>query len=247
MKEKRLITTLLSSNNDYYWGVLGLYYSLQKYNPEIPFCVIVLEDIDKKILNILEKHGISYRVFPRENFDTPDINNLNTTFNKFYSLCFIEYDKVLFMDADILVTQNIDYYFDYDIPNYILTSKLPSNYISNAVGLYKPNLFYFNFLKKYKNKGVDDENLLTNLYWNAWEERNYWLPMLYIDIDKFKQYQYPPIIHQFGPNKYWRKWKFNDKTIKIFAQNFPELLFMPDLEPNLSNWLEIYKKENLTF
>lgn len=240
MNEKRLIVTLLSTNNDYYWGVIGLYYSLQKHNPEIPFCVIVLEDIKDEILQILSCHGIQYKRFPRIDFDNVNENYLHTTFNKFYALMFDEYDKVLFIDADILVSNDISYYFNFEIPDYILTSKLPTNYVSNAVGLYKPNAEYFHYLVQNIHYGWDDENLLTNLYWDKWEARNIWLPMLYVDFEAYRNYIYPAIIHQFGPDKYWRKWKFNHQTIKIFAQNFPELLLINDLEPNCSEWLKIY-------
>ena len=55
--QKYLITTLVTAN-DYTQGAIGLFFSLQKWNPDIPFCVMITKNVDTKPyeeLNILTK------------------------------------------------------------------------------------------------------------------------------------------------------------------------------------------------
>lgn len=127
--------TLLSTNN-YLYGCIGLMYSWKATNPKYPFCCIVTEDITETNIKILE--AIGYRVF-RENryipssyyeklkqfeetgmYEVPtgnssaDLqqNGWQHGWTKLHIFKYTEFDKLLFIDADSYVTQNLDDVFE---------------------------------------------------------------------------------------------------------------------------------------
>ena len=121
-------TTLLSSD-DYLYGALGLYYSLQLSQTKYDFIMVVTDNVSLNTLEKLDSLNIKYRVFPdlrnyyfnvlvdehRLSLNTSEFFQINVM-NRFYMFDLKEYDKLCYFDADILVRKNIDFIFNYNAP-----------------------------------------------------------------------------------------------------------------------------------
>lgn len=122
--------TLLGSD-DYFLPVYGLYYSLLQVNSKYPLTVIVLDTVSVDTIQKLEQYHIPYKVFPNLQSKARMLGikekepRLKVTFaeffqimvmNKFYVYDLKEFDKVCFIDGDILIKQNIDFIFNYQTP-----------------------------------------------------------------------------------------------------------------------------------
>lgn len=154
MEEKCLWTTLLATN-DFTLGVVNLHKSLQKVNTKYPFIAIVTANITDENLEILENNGIQYRRFPYLSFTGKPPVEYKTwstteeceqfiywdcTLSKFYCFTFIEYDKVIYVDADIEFWKNCDHYFDYNIPAGSYAPWDSAKTMNGCIFLIKPSL-----------------------------------------------------------------------------------------------------------
>lgn len=123
-------TTLLGSD-DYFLPVYMLHYSLQQVKSKYPLTVIVMDTVKVETIEALEKNNISYKIFPNVqrlgaivgiSQENPKIITTNIEYfqlmvmNKFYAFDLQEFDKVCFLDADIIVRKNIDFVFKYNAP-----------------------------------------------------------------------------------------------------------------------------------
>lgn len=111
--------TLLSSSS-YIPGVLVLFRSLRKYgNTKFPFLCVCSRNISEKDTDLLEKEGISCKRLSKsalENVEIPNTNNeyshWNYTFDKLLLWNLVEYDKIVFLDSDMIVLDDIDDLFE---------------------------------------------------------------------------------------------------------------------------------------
>ena len=119
--EKRTYVTLLSDES-YLKGVLTLHYSLMQTYPAYPLLVLLNDTLPAKIQQILTQAKIPHKVVPRLHYtehNKQTMNSrgwnslLNNTADKLSVLALTEYDKVVYLDADMLVLKNIDYLFRY--------------------------------------------------------------------------------------------------------------------------------------
>ncbi|XP_057517283.1 galactinol synthase 2-like [Amaranthus tricolor] len=115
----RAYVTFLAGNGDYVKGVVGLIKGLRKVKSAYPLIVAVLPDVPEEHRRILISQGCIVReiepVYPPEN---------NTQFAHAYYVInysklriweFVEYEKLIYLDGDIQVYENIDHLFD--LPN----------------------------------------------------------------------------------------------------------------------------------
>ena len=114
--------SLLSSEN-YLKGILTLNYSLKLTNTKYPLVVLITENVaeNKKILKIFEQEQIAFKIIKQivyceeeqKNFKNTSKNYLLNTASKIHIFDLNEYDKILYLDADILVLKNLDELFQY--------------------------------------------------------------------------------------------------------------------------------------
>ena len=114
--------SLLSSEN-YLKGILVLNYSLKLTGTKYPLVVLITKKVakNKKILKILEQEkiiveivkDITYCKTERESFKNSPREYLLNTASKVHIFNLNEYDKILYLDADILVLKNLDELFSY--------------------------------------------------------------------------------------------------------------------------------------
>ncbi|MFN3850390.1 MAG: glycosyltransferase family 8 protein [Spirosomataceae bacterium] len=105
--------TLLTADS-YLAGVLVLWASLKKCNSQYPFLVLVSGNVSRRVIRRLEKLNIDCKVVP--SLKNPHLRDENhafyTVFDKLNIYRLTEYEKIVYIDADILVVDNIDELFD---------------------------------------------------------------------------------------------------------------------------------------
>ena len=118
MSNKKAYTTILSTDS-YLPGVLSLFESIRRTNTKISdFVVIINQEIKKETINRLKESRIIVKIMPK--IEAPQeiksknklFPHWNNTFDKFNIFNLTEYDKVVYLDSDIYVSENIDELFE---------------------------------------------------------------------------------------------------------------------------------------
>ncbi|KAK7259172.1 hypothetical protein RIF29_24772 [Crotalaria pallida] len=117
---RRAYVTFLAGNGDYVKGVVGLIKGLRKIKTAYPLIVAVLPDVPKEHRQILEFQGCIVReiepVYPPQNYSTQyAMAYYVINYSKLRIWEFVEYEKMIYLDGDIQVFENIDHLFD--MPN----------------------------------------------------------------------------------------------------------------------------------
>ncbi|XP_021291354.1 galactinol synthase 2-like [Herrania umbratica] len=112
----RAYVTFLAGNGDYVKGVVGLVKGLRKAGSVYPLVVAILPDVPKEHRDILESQGCIVReiqpVYPPANHTQFAMAYYVINYSKLRIWEFVEYDKMVYLDGDIQVFENIDHLFD---------------------------------------------------------------------------------------------------------------------------------------
>ncbi|ESQ33518.1 hypothetical protein EUTSA_v10009767mg [Eutrema salsugineum] len=113
---KRAYVTFLAGNGDYVKGVVGLAKGLRKVKSAYPLVVAMLPDVPKEHREILESQGCVLReiepVYPPDSLDAYARAYYIINYSKLRIWNFEEYSKMVYLDADIQVYDNIDDLFE---------------------------------------------------------------------------------------------------------------------------------------
>lgn len=113
---KRAFVTFLAGNGDYVKGVIGLAKGLRKVMTAYPLVVAVLPDVPEEHREMLEAQGCIVReiepVNPPENQTQFAMAYYVINYSKLRIWEFVEYSKMIYLDGDIQVYENIDHLFD---------------------------------------------------------------------------------------------------------------------------------------
>ncbi|KAJ1699218.1 hypothetical protein LUZ63_007730 [Rhynchospora breviuscula] len=116
---KRCYVTFLAGEGDYVKGVVGLVKGLRKVGSKYPLVVAVLPDVPERHRQLLISQGCIIReiepVYPPENQTQFAMAYYVITYSKLRIWEFVEYEKMIYLDADTQVYDNIDHLFD--LPN----------------------------------------------------------------------------------------------------------------------------------
>lgn len=261
MKNYSYMTLL--SDDSYIYGIILLQKSLQEVNTEYPLEVIVTPNVSKPVLNILEQLNLKYRIIEAIKVDSfieynSKVNAIFArtwalTFTKFKIFSFTEFDKIIFLDADIMVLKNIDHLFEK--PH--LTAALDGEYfniwpdephLNAGLLVIEPNIEEYNkiidFMKTIswnKNSCIADQEVL-NLYYSDWPKQTSLHLNKYYNI--FAPYVQEDQVEDILKNSYFihfigrKPWKAFYKSSK---ETYSEVLY--DLahkkiqdEVNLLDW-----------
>lgn len=113
-KNYRYVTVINTEN--YLDGVRTLIYSLNKVKSRYPLVVLVPPQFDKLCCHIMESWGAAVEV--AENIELGELggNNpreyWNNTFFKLNIFKMTQYEKLLFIDSDMIVLENMDHIFE---------------------------------------------------------------------------------------------------------------------------------------
>ncbi|XP_010039533.2 galactinol synthase 2 [Eucalyptus grandis] len=108
--------TFLAGNGDYVKGVVGLAKGLRKAKSKYPLVVAILPDVPADHRKILVDQGCIVReiepVYPPENQTQFAMAYYVINYSKLRIWEFVEYSKMIYLDGDIQVFDNIDHLFD---------------------------------------------------------------------------------------------------------------------------------------
>ncbi|XP_030520664.1 galactinol synthase 2-like [Rhodamnia argentea] len=114
--QKRAYVTFLAGTGDYVKGVVGLAKGLRKSKSAYPLVVACLPDVPEEHRQILELQGCIVReiepVYPPENQTEFAMAYYVINYSKLRIWEFVEYSKMIYLDGDIQVFDNIDHLFD---------------------------------------------------------------------------------------------------------------------------------------
>lgn len=226
----------LLGNDEYMLPVIGLYQSFQKVKTAYPLIVIAVDTLSKETYDTLNNFGIDFKVFPnvaKNEYERTDFQIL--TLNKFYAFHLTEYDKIIYLDADIIINQNIDYLFKWQAPAakwFTIGEPSDRNRVdcvpSELMVLTPGDFTVPEIINKYGYNVIDD-HLLKCLYpvdiiafigAVLWEDKIY--------------HSHAHLIE----NPYWIKYDLTIDTIKSFIDNFDIKRMYEEkhrLEDDLSN------------
>lgn len=265
--------TLLSTNN-YIYGCIGLMYSWRNTNPQYPFYVIVTPDITEENIEILK--GIGYKVIKDElfipksyyetlkkiengelniplGFSTADLskNGWQYGWTKLQIFKYVQFDKLLYIDADTYVAQNLDYIFEKPLYSGVpeWNAYFYGNYrFLSAFMLIKPDIQLYNGLIKFAEEHpilihpqtnrpqLSNDYDLLNMFFGFWQtSKDLHLPQYtYVDSMWFE------IKNDFG--KYWLNNFYKIKAIHLSSKK-PWLggkSFVYDNNEVSNIWKELY-------
>ncbi|CAK9322317.1 unnamed protein product [Citrullus colocynthis] len=116
---RRAYVTFLAGDGDYVKGVVGLAKGLRKVKSAYPLVVAVLPDVPEDHRRILECQGCLVKeiepVYPPENQTRFAMAYYVINYSKLRIWEFVEYNKMVYLDGDIQVYDNIDELFE--LPN----------------------------------------------------------------------------------------------------------------------------------
>lgn len=117
MQTTKAYITLLS-NSRYLMGVIGLFRSLQRVHSEYPLYCLISKNAESGLCEILENTGIRFIVLEDSTVSDTSGLNLNgyghwsNTFDKLRIWGLTQFEKLVFLDADMIVRNNLDHLFD---------------------------------------------------------------------------------------------------------------------------------------
>ncbi|OAY73568.1 Galactinol synthase 1 [Ananas comosus] len=111
--KSNVYVTFLAGDGDYVKGVVGLAKGLRKVGSAYPLVVVVLDDVPESHRRLLESQGCIVReiepVHPPENQTQFAMAYYVINYSK---LRIWKYERMIYLDADIQVYENIDHLFD---------------------------------------------------------------------------------------------------------------------------------------
>jgi len=249
----------LVTNDNYAMGamILGTSLRLSKTNRRL-ICMISeqVSQAAKDELQMLFDHVV--RVTVLESGDEKRLNllgrpELGVTVTKIQAWRLTEYEKLLFLDADTMVMQNIDHVFDRQTHFAAAPDIGWPDCFNSGVFLFAPSVkTHQELLQKLETVGSfdgGDQGLLNQYFHNWLSIQDGRLPFLY-NVVSNAVYSYKPayahykndikVFHFIGPNKPWRTrhessehpnkefidlwWSFHDLYVTFGAQGLKQYL-----------------------
>lgn len=103
----------LITNENYLNGALTLAQSVKNTKTEIPFFVLIPENISESVIKRLDSNKVKYIKFSDPQTEQVDTDHYwKDTMTKLRLFDLTEFDKIVFLDADAIVFKNIDFLFE---------------------------------------------------------------------------------------------------------------------------------------
>lgn len=158
------------STNNYLMGVLALNENLKRFNSKYGLICLINENITEETRNVLKKHNINYKEFKSVKYNVDFECAWNYTFDKFNVFLLEEYEKVVCLDADLLILSNLDFLFDYETPAMVIDNPTYTDRYNSGVMVITPSKETFEMLDALKEKEskkncvLGDQNILNDYY-----------------------------------------------------------------------------------
>lgn len=190
-----------ADNENYLKCACALGLSLFNNNSIYPLIIMIptgifSDDQLNKAKMLVSNKNIIFKEMPYLLFDSSQFLDFNATLNKFLILTLTEFDKVCFIDSDILIKQNIDYLFKYNSPAF---SFYKDQEVSGELLLFKPDINLFSLIMNLTRhiSFLSDEDMLKFLINNNFLKSPQHLPCRMYD-HVFHDGGQPKIISKFS-------------------------------------------------
>lgn len=199
MKEA-YITAL--SNDAYLKGVLALYKTLRDHSDK-EFLVMVSRAVSNYTIDILRKRKIQYKlcspIVPDVDFENSRFWYWKYTFFKLNMWSLTEYDKLVYLDCDMLVLDNVDELFQREDMSAVADRdfdfwRSESKGLNSGCLVIKPNMTVYNNLIKQLNNVFDrpkvygDQDIINEVFPN-------WGGQKQLPVDYNAHYHYIHLYH----------------------------------------------------
>lgn len=254
--KKYTYVTLLSTDS-YLMGVLLLANSLRETQAKYPLLVVCSNAVSDKTKRILTRYSLEYIVLDEAiQIDTtkynvaPGYEHWNNTLDKLYVFSLTDYDKVIFLDSDMMVVRNIDHLFDMPHMSAVVADVFNEpdlRKLNSGMMVIEPNTKDFDGMVnlwtsggiKLANAGDQD---VIRAWFKDWENHpELRLPqgynVFYSDcqwLAKPEQVEPVYVIHFIGPRK---PWQVSARAIYKRAQNN----FLGACQRRYGIWIYQYK------
>lgn len=168
------------TGRDYLDGVRTLLYSLNKTKSRFPLVVLVPDDFDRSIQETLTGWGCKVTRAPKVDLGEYARKNprpyWNETFFKLRIFEMEQYDKLLYIDSDMIVLDNLDHLFDCEHISAVQGGKLIYGWedINSGLMVIEPNAAEFEAImeliptvcesKIKENCGFGDQDVISHYY-----------------------------------------------------------------------------------
>ena len=213
MNSKYTYMTLLGSD-DYLKGTLALNHSLKIQHSKYPLTVLVTSNVGKSTLQRLEKEGIGYIIgnkikvsksIQQDNL-VSGFANWSNTFSKLLIFGMTEFKKIVFLDSDMMVVQNIDHLFEKPHLSAVAAGQFyPGNEkwkdLNSGIMVVVPRKDEEKRLIKHLNtmnltNGFGDQDVLQS-YYSSWKKQS----ELHLEEEYNVFFKYEPYFIYKFPNK----------------------------------------------
>jgi len=236
---KKVFVTYLGTEN-FLPGILVLDYSLKAHNPNAGLIVLVHKNISTGIISFLQENSFALKIIDEiENpyFFETDERGFSCMYTKLRVFELDEYDKIVYLDADMLVCENIESLFDKPHMSAVVAGALvPENKdwekLNAGLLVVKPDKQLFDKLVSLitilHSEAKEDQGFL-HAYYDQWPGNNelhldhkFNVPATYLDqYCKLKDFKFSfsnetlqteniAVIHYWGAMK---PWNFDEEEI----------------------------------
>ncbi|OVA05488.1 Glycosyl transferase [Macleaya cordata] len=213
--------TVLHSSEDYVCGAIVLAQSIAKTNSTKDLVLLADNSISERSRRALK--AVGWKIKPIERIESPHAsknayNRWNYSKLRIWQL--IEYDKVIFVDSDLIVLKNIDKFFKHPQLSAVKDSNI---FFNSGIMLIEPSNCIFDTLmeKRYTLLSYNggDQGFLNEAFtwWNRWPAKLNYFKMIHQE-EKMRQdkiFESVYTIHYFGikPWMCYRDYDCNWDTI----------------------------------
>ena len=184
------------STPDYLIGILGVAECLKKVNSKYPFYVVITDQISTDIEKLLNDKGI--KTIRKKTIEIPEVIKMKNlkgdfshwtyTFDKLSIFELTQFDKIVYLDADIYIRKNIDCLFEWQhmstTPNrkYGPNITPPPELVSGLLIIEPQKELLDKFIDilsriSSKKESIGDQDILQE-YYSDWKNK----PELHLDL-----------------------------------------------------------------
>ncbi len=160
------------STDSYLIGALALYKSLKRVKSKYPLTILLSKNIDKSIDIILRQKDINCirltdTIEVTKNNKDPEYLHWSNTFDKLFIFELIQFKKIVFLDSDMMIVNNIDHLFEMKHMSAVVSDKINDATcceLNSGLIVIEPQIGILNQMQgliqdislKYKNFGDQD-------------------------------------------------------------------------------------------
>lgn len=212
------------STDSYLDGLLILNENLKNINSKYRLLCLINDNISKNVITVIEKNKIEYKMMPKIIGEYIDKNNPQWfhSFDKINVFSLTEFEKIVYLDLDLLILKNIDCLFNKRHISMCSDFPFSDNY-NSGVMVIKPNIDdYNNMINMINNNPIKykgDQELINEYFKGRINElpriyncmRAVFYEMMETNIKNefayknsvciFNEYDRPSIVHYIGALK----------------------------------------------